>query len=40
MKSVYLVEGARTPFGSFGGSLKSVSDIDLGLWEMKFKVLT
>ena len=31
MKAVYLVEGARTPFGSFGGSLKSVSDIDLGV---------
>jgi acetyl-CoA acyltransferase 2 len=31
MKTVYLVEGARTPFGSFGGSLKSVSDIDLGV---------
>lgn len=31
MKAVYLVEGARTPFGSFGGSLKTVSDIDLGV---------
>lgn len=31
MKAVYLVEGARTPFGSFGGSLKSVTDIDLGV---------
>lgn len=31
MKAVYLVEGARTPFGSFGGSLKTVTDIDLGV---------
>ncbi|MGM0901122.1 MAG: thiolase family protein [Bacillota bacterium] len=31
MKAVYLIEGARTPFGSFGGSLKSVTDIDLGV---------
>ena len=31
MNSVYLVEGARTPFGSFGGSLKAVSDIELGV---------
>lgn len=31
MKAVYLVEGARTPFGSFGGSLTNVSDIDLGV---------
>lgn len=30
MESVYLIEGARTPFGSFGGALKSVSDIELG----------
>lgn len=31
MKAVYLIEGARTPFGSFGGALKSVTDIDLGV---------
>jgi acetyl-CoA acyltransferase 2 len=31
MKAVYLIEGARTPFGSFGGSLKTVTDIDLGV---------
>src|SRR5690606_30856299 len=31
MSTVYLVEGARTPFGTFGGSLKSVTDIDLGV---------
>ncbi|WHY89843.1 acetyl-CoA C-acetyltransferase [Neobacillus cucumis] len=31
MESIYLIEGARTPFGSFGGGLKSVMDIDLGV---------
>lgn len=31
METVYVIEGARTPFGSFGGSLKSISDIDLGV---------
>lgn len=31
MSTVYLVEGARTPFGTFGGSLKTVTDIDLGV---------
>ncbi|MFK2826778.1 acetyl-CoA C-acetyltransferase [Bacillus sp. B190/17] len=30
MDAVYLIEGARTPFGTFGGSLKEVSDIELG----------
>ncbi|WP_404328188.1 acetyl-CoA C-acetyltransferase [Mesobacillus maritimus] len=35
MKAVYLIEGARTPFGSFGGSLKSVTDIDLGVFASK-----
>lgn len=29
--ATYLIEGARTAFGSFGGSLKDVSDIDLGV---------
>jgi acetyl-CoA C-acetyltransferase len=29
-KDVFVVEGARTPFGSFGGSLKDTSAIDLG----------
>ncbi|RNB86515.1 acetyl-CoA C-acetyltransferase [Brevibacillus nitrificans] len=29
--ATYLIEGARTAFGSFGGSLKEVSDIDLGV---------
>lgn len=28
--TVYLVEGARTPFGSFGGALKDVSATELG----------
>jgi acetyl-CoA acetyltransferase family protein len=27
----YIVDGARTAFGSFGGSLKDVSDIELGV---------
>jgi acetyl-CoA acyltransferase 2 len=31
MDQVYLIEGARTPFGSFGGTLKSVTDIELGV---------
>ncbi|MED1953714.1 acetyl-CoA C-acetyltransferase [Brevibacillus centrosporus] len=29
--ATYLIEGARTAFGSFGGSLREVSDIDLGV---------
>ncbi|MEH6948651.1 acetyl-CoA C-acetyltransferase [Bacillus sp. JJ634] len=28
--TTYIIEGARTAFGTFGGSLKGVSDIDLG----------
>ncbi len=35
MKNVVIVSGARTPIGSFGGSLKSVSAIDLGTLAMK-----
>ncbi|WP_027955936.1 thiolase family protein [Halobacillus kuroshimensis] len=31
MKSVYIVEGARTPFGTFGGALKDVEPTDLGI---------
>lgn len=31
MESVYLINGARTLFGAFGGELKGVSDIDLGI---------
>ncbi|WP_338753077.1 acetyl-CoA C-acetyltransferase [Bacillus sp. FJAT-52991] len=30
MADVYILGGARTPFGSFGGSLKDVSAIELG----------
>ena len=30
-KSVVIVNGARTPFGNFGGALKDVSAIDLGV---------
>ncbi len=35
MKDVVIVSGARTPIGSFGGSLKSVSAIDLGTLAMR-----
>ena len=28
-KDIFVVDGARTPFGSFGGSFKDVSAIDL-----------
>lgn len=31
MGHVYILGGARTPFGSFGGVLKDVSAIDLGV---------
>lgn len=31
MKSIYIINGARTPFGSFGGSLKDVNDIELAI---------
>ncbi|MFS0574455.1 acetyl-CoA C-acetyltransferase [Sporosarcina sp. 179-K 3D1 HS] len=29
--TIYIVEGARTAFGTFGGSLKDVSELDLGV---------
>ena len=29
--ATYIIDGARTAFGTFGGSLKDVSDIDLGV---------
>ncbi|MDC3413772.1 acetyl-CoA C-acetyltransferase [Aquibacillus sp. 3ASR75-11] len=35
MSNVYIVEGARTPFGSFGGSLKDVSSTELGVTASK-----
>ncbi len=35
MRNVVIVSGARTPIGSFGGSLKSVSAIDLGTLAMR-----
>ncbi|MCP3901288.1 MAG: acetyl-CoA C-acyltransferase, partial [Desulfobacteraceae bacterium] len=35
MRDVVIVSSARTPIGSFGGSLKSVSAIDLGTLAMK-----
>ncbi len=31
VKDVYVVEGARTPFGSFGGSFKDTTAIELGV---------
>jgi acetyl-CoA acyltransferase 2 len=31
MKSIYILEGARTPFGKFGGSLKGTSAEELGV---------
>ncbi|SFK10046.1 acetyl-CoA C-acetyltransferase [Halobacillus dabanensis] len=31
MKPVYIIEGARTPFGTFGGVLKDVNPTDLGV---------
>ncbi|WP_066292456.1 thiolase family protein [Bacillus sp. FJAT-29937] len=31
MKNVYVIEGARTPFGAFGGKLKDVEVTDLGV---------
>lgn len=30
MQDIYILEGARTPFGSFGGSLKDISPTKLG----------
>lgn len=30
MESVYIIQGARTPFGRYGGSFKDITDIDLG----------
>jgi acetyl-CoA acetyltransferase family protein len=31
MEKIYIIDGARTAFGSFGGSLKDLSAIDLGV---------
>ena len=33
--TTYIIDGARTAFGTFGGSLKDVSDIDLGVTATK-----
>ncbi|WML39688.1 acetyl-CoA C-acetyltransferase [Neobacillus sp. OS1-2] len=35
MKEIYILEGARTPFGSFGGSLKDVGATELGVTASK-----
>lgn len=32
MREVVIVSAVRTPIGSFGGSLKSLSAVDLGVW--------
>jgi acetyl-CoA acyltransferase 2 len=32
MKNIYLLEGARTPFGTFGKSLSSVTPTELGIY--------
>lgn len=34
-RNVYLVEGKRTPFGKFGGSLKDISPVDLAVHATK-----
>lgn len=34
-RNVYLVDGKRTPFGSFGGSLKDISPVDLAVHASK-----
>jgi acetyl-CoA acyltransferase 2 len=33
--NVYIIEGARTPFGTFGGALKDISAVDLGVISAK-----
>lgn len=35
MKDVVIVSAVRTPIGSFGGSLKNVSAVDLGALVIK-----
>ena len=35
MKEVVIVSGVRLPVGSFGGSLKTVSAIDMGAMVVK-----
>ena len=35
MKNVVIVSAVRTPIGSFGGSLKNVSAVDLGALVIK-----
>ncbi|MEC5423555.1 acetyl-CoA C-acetyltransferase [Virgibacillus sp. C22-A2] len=39
MKNVYILEGARSPFGSFGGSLKDVDPTDLAVTVSKEAIL-
>jgi acetyl-CoA acyltransferase 2 len=35
MKDVFILEGARTPFGTFGGALKGVGATALGVTSSK-----
>lgn len=35
MEQIYLVEGARTPFGTFGGALKDIDATTLGVYASK-----
>ncbi|WP_010647525.1 acetyl-CoA C-acetyltransferase [Oceanobacillus massiliensis] len=35
METIYILEGARTPFGTFGGSLKDVDPTELGITASK-----
>lgn len=34
-REVVVIDGARTPFGSFGGAFKDVSAIDLAVYSAK-----
>lgn len=35
MEAVYIINGARTPFGRYGGSFKNITDIDLAVFAAK-----
>ena len=34
-EKIYLVQGKRTPFGKFGGSLKDITPVDLAVLASK-----
>ena len=40
MKDVVIVSAVRTPIGSFGGSLKNVSAVDLGALVIKMATIS